>query len=423
MQQATEYQERAAQIVRRIEELGRISERNDCLARMYGTAAFISARLKVAQWMGEAGLEIRIDNIGNVRGRLQSNNPAAKTFVIGSHIDTVVNAGKWDGPLGVIMGIEIAASFSKEKIKLPFHLEVVGFCDEEGCRFHTTYLGSRSLAGSFEDQLLSVIDASGTTLRSAIEACGGHVDQIKNDAIGAAAWEGYFEIHIEQGPVLCENDLPVGVVTSIAGQYRVVARFIGEAGHAGTVPMNLRKDALVAAAEFITEVEAFAIASNKTNGKAPLVATVGKLEVANAAGNVIPGDVLFTLDLRSSDEGHLSHAFTHLHELAKSIAEKRKVQLEWRLVLHSGPVEFDPVMKDLLSRSVGECGFETLMLASGAGHDAVPVSSVAPVSMLFVRCANGISHNPLENVETRDVCAALAVSETFMRHLIRLKRG
>lgn len=406
--------QRAEKILQRINELASISEDESCITRTYGTKAFIEGRDKVQQWMKEAGLQTRIDNIGNIRATLLSENGSAKTFVIASHIDTIVNAGKFDGPLGVLVGLDLAGQIIESKTQLPFHIELIGFCDEEGCRFHTTYLGSKAVAGSFDATILAAKDTAGISLEDVIEQNSGDVNNLSKDAIAKEDWLGYFEIHIEQGPVLYERDIPVGVVTAIAGQRRVGIVFNGEAGHAGTVPMDMRKDTLTCAAEFVLAVEKFATAH-----KNDLVATVGKLHIIHSASNVIPGEVTCSLDMRSADEAILSSSYKEIKKLAEDICRKRNIALEWNLVQQTKPVVCDTGMNKLLIRSVKEAGYELVELVSGAGHDAVPVSEVSPVAMLFVRCYKGISHNPLENVELKDLVAAIKVSDNFIQQLIK----
>jgi hydantoinase/carbamoylase family amidase len=364
--------------------------------------------------MKEAGLQTRVDNIGNIRGSLLSPNTHAKTFVIASHIDTIINAGKFDGPLGVLMGLNLIEQIIRSKTELAFHIELIGFCDEEGCRFQTTYLGSKVLAGSFDMAALDTKDAAGISLKEVISGIGGDVNDLDKDEIAKKDWAGYFEIHIEQGPVLYEKDIPVAIIKAIAGQRRISMVFNGEAGHAGTVPMDMRKDALACAAEFILETERFA-KKNKKN----IVATVGKLHIINSASNVIPGEVTGSLDLRSADEAILSSSYEAIKKIAENICKKRNIVLEWNLIQQTKPVTCDVRMNKLLARAIEETGYELVELVSGAGHDAVPVSAVSPVAMLFVRCFKGISHSPLENVELKDLAAAIKVSDNFIQQLIK----
>jgi allantoate deiminase len=405
--------QRANKVLDRINELASISDDRNCIARTYGTPAFIEGRNRLRQWMDEAGLQTGIDTIGNLRGRVLSKNAHAKTFVIASHIDTVINAGRFDGPLGVLIGLDLLDSIVQSKTELPFHIELIAFCDEEGCRFHTTYLGSKAVAGSFDEAALKKKDDAGISLEELIQQQGGNVNKLSKDAIAREDWLGYFEIHIEQGPVLYEKNIPVGIVTAIAGQRRAEINFKGEAGHAGTVPMNMRKDALVCAALFILTAEAYSkdISTN-------LVATVGKLHIVNAASNVVPGEVTCSLDIRHADETILSSSYNEIKQLTESICRKRNIEMKWNMVQQGKPVACDKNMNKLLAQSIAESGYEVVEMVSGAGHDAVPVSEVSPISMLFVRCYKGISHNPAENVELTDIAAAIKVSDNFIRRLI-----
>jgi allantoate deiminase len=408
------YLPRAQKIVARIDELASISEDEKGITRTFATKAFIEGRDKVQRWMQQAGLETRIDSIGNVRGRLSFKHKNNKTFVIASHIDTVVNAGKWDGPLGVIMGLDLLEQIIQTKTTLPFNIELIAFSDEEGVRFHTTFLGSKVVAGSFNRDLLQKKDAQGTTLQEAIVEMGCDVTQLQKDAIAKADCLGYFEIHIEQGPVLYDRNIPAAVVTAIAGQYRIEITFKGMAGHAGTVPMHMRNDALCCAAEFIMETEKFAL-----ENKERIVATVGKLNVTNAASNVIPGEVICSIDVRSADDKTLTNASRQLEKICNSICGKRNIKADWNLIQQTASVNCDELLINLLVQSIKDQKYEPVLLVSGAGHDAVPISKVAPVVMLFVRCYKGISHNPLENVDLKDIEAAVKISDNFIQNLIK----
>ncbi|SFQ61566.1 allantoate amidohydrolase [Hymenobacter arizonensis] len=408
-----EYLARAERIMQRIQQLAAISEDPDGVTRTFGTPAFLEGRDLVQSWMEAAGLPTRVDGIGNLRARLESVNPDAKTFVLASHIDTVVNAGKFDGPLGVLMGLDLLEELIGQRTELPFHIELIAFSDEEGVRFHTTYLGSEVVTGNFDHSLLARSDSAGITLADALVTMGTNAAQLAADAIPAAEWLGYFEMHIEQGPVLWERNVPVALVTAIAGQQRVELHFRGMAGHAGTVPMHMRQDALCAAAEFVLTAEQFAQAHGKG-----LVATVGKLNISHAASNVIPGEVTCTLDLRSPNQAQLADAYRALLAFAEGLAAQRNVELVWKLVQQTAPVACSEPLNELLTQAIAAAGHETIALVSGAGHDAVPVSAVAPATMMFIRCYKGISHNPLENVELADLAAAIAVADQFM-HLLR----
>jgi hydantoinase/carbamoylase family amidase len=398
----------------RINELAAISETPGMVTRTFGTEAFKQGQALVASWMQQAGLQTRIDNIGNVRGRLAAAHAGAKTLVIASHIDTVINAGKFDGPLGVLMGVDCLEQLIQQNRSLPFHIELIAFSDEEGVRFHTTYLGSKVAAGAFNSLLLTKTDSAGMSLQQVLENMQCRPAALAGDALPAPDWLGYFEIHIEQGPVLYEKHIPVAIVTAIAGQKRIAVTFSGEAGHAGTVPMHMRSDALCAAAEFVLATEQFAAGHPQQ-----VVATVGKLDIVHAASNVIPGEVTCTLDLRSAHQPVLLGCYQSIEELAMNIGRRRNIIVKWQPVQETAPVECDAALQSLLRQSIQQAGYNVVELVSGAGHDAVAVSAVSPVAMLFVRCYKGISHNPLENVELQDIAAALAVSDNFINQLIQ----
>jgi hydantoinase/carbamoylase family amidase len=270
------------------------------------------------------------------------------------------------------------------------------------------------VAGQFDTDLLVKNDSTGVSLSDVIQAMGGKTALLQQDAIAAEDWLGYFEVHIEQGPVLFEKNIPVGIVTAIAGQKRIAITFKGEAGHAGTVPMHMRNDALCAASEFILRTERFAATHPQQ-----VVATIGTLQITHAASNVIPGEVSCTLDLRSANQTVLSACYKQLEQLGETICQRRNIDFEWKPVQETNPVTCDAGMNQLLALSVQQAGYEVVNLVSGAGHDAVAVAPVSPVAMLFVRCFKGISHNPLENVELKDITAAVEVSANFIHSLIQ----
>ncbi|MEP7253366.1 MAG: allantoate amidohydrolase [Ginsengibacter sp.] len=406
------YKARAEKIETRIQELAQYSDKPDCLSRTFGGKAFVECQHKIESWMKEAGLETRIDNAGNVRGRLLSKSPDAKTFLIASHFDTVVNAGKYDGTLGVLAGLDIVENLASQNINLPFHTELIAFSEEEGVRFHTAYFGSKIVAGSFTASLRETKDASGISLEKVLEELNYDTEKLPNDAIKPEQLLGYYEIHIEQGPVLYNSNIAVGIVSAISGQRRVNIEFTGIAGHAGTVPMKLRTDALCTAAEFILAVEEFGLAK-----KSGVVATVGKIEVLHGASNVIPGKVICSLDLRGGSKKKLIKAYESLNDICEDICDKRKVYFEWRLVHEASPVTCDENLNKLLKKSIKQEDIEVVELESGAGHDAVAIAEITPVCMLFVKCFKGISHNPQEKTEQKDIAMALKVSDNFFQQL------
>ncbi|MFS8083589.1 MAG: M20 family metallo-hydrolase [Ginsengibacter sp.] len=407
----TDYLSRANTIKEQVEELSHYSDHNGYLSRLFATPASIKCSHKIKEWMENAGLEVEIDLVGTVHGRLASKIKNAKTFVIGSHYDSVIDAGKWDGLLGIVCGIDAAAELINQNYELPFNLDIIAFSEEEGIRFKEPYLASKYVTGKGEDRMLDLTDDSGVTLKEVLKQLSdGKTVKIEGEI--KKNWIGYFEIHIEQGPVLYEKNIPVSSVIGIAGQKRITIHFSGVSGHAGTVPMNMRADALCAASEFVLEVEDYAL-----HDKRNIIGTVGILDVENSAMNVIPGKVFCSLDIRSSDYDDLNKAYETLSKACEEICRKRNVYHEWKLILDAPPVLCDPLLTEVLQQSLKENSIESLNLVSGAGHDAVVVSHVAPVCMLFVKCYKGISHNPLENVEIADIAAALETTDTFLINL------
>jgi allantoate deiminase len=378
--------------MRRCDELGAISDERGRLTRTFASPAMRRANKLVGAWMREAGLQVREDAAFNLLGRWNSEQRGAKTFLLGSHLDTVRDAGKYDGPLGVLTAIAAVKMLREHGVKLPFNLEVVGFSDEEGVRYQTAYLGSRAFAGTLTPADLARIE----------EIQIVQARRNKNEFLG------YAEVHIEQGPVLEKNNLPVGVVTAIAGQSRLRVEFHGVAGHAGTVPMNLRQDALAGAAELVLAAE-----------NCGITATVGKLEVESGASNVIPGNVLLTLDVRDQKDAPRLAAVKALQIKAQTIAKRRGLKLIWQLVQQTAAVPCDKNLTQIFSKCVAQRGLEVLKLPSGAGHDAAALSAICPVAMLFVRCKNGVSHNPAEVVKTADVRVAIEVLADFVQTLAK----
>ena len=405
--------ELAAGVMERIETLGSISEEPGRLTRTFCSPAMRRANDCVAGWMQEAGMETREDAIGNLFGRYPGTASIEKTLLLGSHLDTVRDAGRFDGPLGVLVAITCVRHLRQTGTRLPFAVEVAGFSDEEGVRYQTTYLGSKVLAGQFRKEDLQLKDASGVTMAEAIRQFGGKPDGIAAARRDPSRLLGYVEVHIEQGPVLEQKGLGVGVVTAIAGQTRARVTFLGHAGHAGTTPMDLRHDALCAAAEFVLEAERLAKA------RPGLVATVGQIEARPGASNVIPGEVRLSLDVRHALDEMRDRAVAELEAFARQRALERKVGFEWVPVQSTGAVSCDQHLSDLLAESVGRCQGAVARLPSGAGHDAAVLSAIAPVAMLFVRCKGGLSHHPDEFASLEDTAMAISVLSDFISSLAR----
>jgi allantoate deiminase len=376
--------------MRRCDALGAISDEPGRLTRTFHSPAMQRANALVGTWMREAGLDVREDAAFNLLGRWASGGargalggrPRRRTLLLGSHLDTVRDAGKYDGPLGVLVALAAVGHVRASGRVLPFDVEVAGFSDEEGVRYQTAYLGSGAMAGTLTRRDLARIDEKG--LERARRRRGEFL--------------GYVETHIEQGPVLDARDVPVGVVSAIAGQSRIRVELHGRAGHAGTTPMDQREDALCGAAELVLAAE-----------QCGVIATVGQIQVEPGASNVIPGRAVLTLDVRSPLDRRREAAVRRLHATARAIAKHRGLRLDWTPVQQTGAVPCDPALTRLLSDSVGRQGLPVLTLPSGAGHDAVALSSLCPVAMLFVRCRGGVSHHPSESVRAADVAVAIGV--------------
>jgi len=385
------------EIVRRINELGAISEDPEKLTRIYLSKELRKAADLILIWMREAGMNAHLDAIGNVCGRYEGERPGAPCLMLGSHYDTVRDAGKWDGPLGVITAISCVADLNRRGKRLPFAIEVVGFADEEGVRFASTLLGSRAVAGTFDESVLNTRDRDGVAMRDALVTFGLDPDHIGAAARARRELLAYLELHIEQGPVLEAQNLPVGVVTAIAGATRLAARLTGMAGHAGTVPMALRRDALAGAAECIGVIEEFC-----RTDESGLVGTVGYIQASPGATNVIPGEVSFTIDMRAPTDMHRKRAVADIVRQIEAIARRRHLALQLDVTHENRTAPCAPWLKEQIARAISREGLSVFELPSGAGHDGMAMIDIADVGMIFVRCRGGISHHPDEHVELVD---------------------
>ena len=403
----------ARKIMQRIEVLAKISEASSNLTRTFASPAMRRANKLVARWMHEAGMKTHVDAIGNLIGHYDGEKTGSKILLLGSHLDTVRNAGKFDGPLGVILAIACVENLHCKKKRLPFAIEVIGSSDEEGVRYQTACLGSKALAGCFDGKNLQRKDVDGISMAAAIKNYGGDPAKIKSAKLNPKHLLGFIETHIEQGPVLEKGNLAVGIVSTIAGQSRARVSFVGRAGHAGTTPMHLRKDALCAAAEFILAVENLAKA---TGG---LVATVGEISVQPGANNVIPGIVQLSLDVRHAKDAVQKSACAVLKKSVLRIARRRKLKSDCEIVHQTASVDCSEALSRALGEAVKRRQAKLLQLPSGAGHDAAVMAGITPTAMLFIRCKNGISHHPSESVKTEDVQIAL---ETMTDCLLSLAK-
>jgi allantoate deiminase/N-carbamoyl-L-amino-acid hydrolase len=398
-------------ILARADRLAAHSESTEGLTCTYLTPAHQATAALLRGWMAEAGLAAEIDAAGNVIGRHAAADPAAPTVLLGSHYDTVRHGGKYDGRLGILAAIEALAALHDLGAALPFHVQILAFSEEEGVRFATPFLGADAIAGRFTPAMLLLSDEAGATVADAVRAAGHEPKGIFALKRDPASLAGYLEVHIEQGPVLLDAGLPVGVVTAIAGATRYALTLSGQAGHAGTVPMAMRHDAAAAAAEIVLFVE-------KRCGHEPgLVGTVGRLQVPDGAVNIIPGRCELSLDIRAGDDAVREAAVHDILAFADRIARRRGVALTMRLLSRSAAVACAPRLQALLADAVGRAGLEVRRLASGAGHDAMVMAEITEIGMLFVRCGNGgISHDPREIVTAEDADMATRILIDALLH-------
>jgi allantoate deiminase/N-carbamoyl-L-amino-acid hydrolase len=392
------------------EEIGAISDDEGGLTCAYMTPGHQRTAARLAAWMRDAGMEVHIDAVGNVVGRYAAADPAAKTVITGSHYDTVRNGGKYDGRLGILLPIAIARHLHARGERLPFHLEVIGFAEEEGVRFRSTFLGSHAVTGRFDLSLLDRADADGVTMREALQQAGHDPQQIPSIARDPATLLGYVEVHIEQGPVLLDQGLPLGVVTAIAGSSRYLVALEGLASHAGTTPMTMRRDAAAAAAEIVLLVE------QRCSNQGSLVGTVGQLQVPDGSVNVVPGRCRLSLDIRAAVDAERIAAVQDVMDGIEAICARRGIEFSVEQLVEAAAAPCAPRLMDQLGDAVRRAGLPRFDLLSGAGHDAMAMAAVTDVAMLFTRCGNGgISHNPLETMTADDADIAAQVLLDFFR--------
>jgi allantoate deiminase len=399
---------RAGDVIHRCELLAAFSEEAGHTTRRFLSPPMRDVHGRLTAWMTDAGMSVRVDAAGNLRGVYPASSPGAGRVVIGSHLDTVPCAGAFDGVLGVVLGLALVEGLNGRRV--PFAIEVIGFSDEEGVRFGVPFLGSRALAGTVDEALLARRDTDGRTVCDAIRDYGldpGRMDEASADPSAIA----YVEFHIEQGPVLERLGAPIGIVEAIVGQTRAEVTFTGTAGHAGTTPMSERRDALAGAAEWIGIVE------RDAQAVPGLVATVGRIDVEPGAGNVIPGRCTATLDIRHAEDDVRGAATARVEAHARDIAARRSLRFDWSPRLDQPSVAFDRTLVATLERAVRRAGVPVHLLPSGAGHDAMIVAARMPSAMLFLRSPGGLSHHPDESVLEEDVSVALEVGRHLLNEL------
>lgn len=385
----------------RLAALGKISDQPHGLTRSFLSPASRRAAERIAGWMTDSGLTVEHDALGNLRGR-HPGTLAKPPLLLGSHYDTVVDAGKFDGPLGIIAALAALDALQATGSPPTKPVDILAFADEEGVRFHATYLGSRACIGTLDPGLLSTRDAAGSSIEEVIAAEGWHegATEIRYRRGGAG---GYVELHIEQGRVLEDAGLALGVVPSICAQTRGRIRLLGRAEHAGTTPMAMRHDALAGAAECVLVIE------KQARLHPPLVATVGVLETLPGAGNSVPGECRFTLDVRHPGDAELADAVAAIRKSCHEIASARGLGIDFEIVQQSASVQADPHLIGLVEKAVSNAtGSTPPHIPSGAGHDAVVMSGIAPMAMIFLRCEGGLSHHPGENITRADLAAGIS---------------
>jgi len=400
------YNKLAHECLTRADELAACTELPGILKRTFMSDAMQQAHQKVRGYMQSAGMQVRVDALGNMIGRLPGKGP--KIFLTGSHLDTVPDAGKYDGMLGVLIGIAAAQAISANQLN--FHFDTIGFSDEEGVRYKMPYLGSLAVAGLFKEEYLSRVDEKGVTMADAIKNFVNPAD-FQSAAYNFSEVTGFAEVHIEQGPVLEAQNLALGAVTGLVGQSRIKLFYRGLASHAGTTPMAGRRDAFAALAELSVFLEKYA------HSIPHLVATIGMAQVRPGGANVIPGEVYFSLDIRHGEQAVLDEATSVILAQAEFIARHRNLKLEIETKEAQAVVKCNSLLVNKMSLAMEKQGYGKFELASGAGHDTAILSKVTPTAMLFIRSPGGISHNPIETVNVDDVAAAIEVFVSFLKSL------
>ena len=389
---------RAETIISRCKKLASLSEDQGSTRRTFLSAPMHECHEEIGRWLRAVGAVVTVDAAGNLHGFYPGNFEHAPRLLVGSHLDTVPNAGAYDGALGVAIAIALIEAL--EGRRLPYGIEVVGFSEEEGVRFGVPCIGSRALVGRLDEELQNRLDANGVSVRAAIERFGQNPEELDRAALGDDTL-AFLEFHIEQGPVLESLGLPLGAVDSIAAQTRIELVFLGRTNHAGTTPMHLRRDAVAGAAEWIAEVESTA------NGHPGLVATVGQMEAKPGAINVIAGEARVTLDVRHPEDEICFRSAEMLRRRAEEIARRRGLTVRQSVLLDQKTVKMNEFLVLEIEEAIRKAGCEPHRLSSGAGHDAMILAEKLPTAMIFLRSPGGISHDPAESVLVEDVAKAL----------------
>ncbi|SPH16953.1 N-carbamoyl-L-amino acid hydrolase [Defluviimonas aquaemixtae] len=397
----------------RLDEIAQISEAGPGVTRLPFTCEHRAAIALLQEWMEEAGLRARLDDAGTLVGRHEGRRGSG-TFYLGSHQDSVREGGAYDGIMGVVLPVLAMRRLKEAEALPPVSVEILAFADEEGVRWPTALIGPRAIAGTFDPAVLAMEDKDGVTLRAAIEAFGLDPERIADTRRQNEDAIGFLETHIEQGPVLEECGAPLGIVTAICGIERHQIALVGEAGHAGTLPMASRRDALVGAAALVTETHRLASATKD------LRATVGELHVSPNGVNAVPREVRMTVELRSPSDGIRSDAGLHIHACAEKVASDIGLQIRAERTYAQPAQPCDARLASLLAQAVSNLGEDPIRLPSGATHDASAMADLCPIAMLFVRCRGGVSHSPQEFASPQDLGYAIDALAGLLQQIARI---
>ncbi|WDI78908.1 allantoate amidohydrolase [Candidatus Purcelliella pentastirinorum] len=402
----------ATRILNRIEKLSKISENKNNTTRLYLSIEHIKTNKIVEKWMKLAGMQTWQDQVGNIYGRYEACTKKQPAILLGSHLDTVPNAGKYDGILGVLTSIEVVNHLNKNKIHLKKAIEIVGFADEEGTRFGITLLGSKALTNKWKKKWLNYKDKNKITIAHAMKNIGLNTNKICLAKRNTKDIKAYIELHIEQGPYLYKNNSSMGVVSAINGAKRINCTFTGESGHAGTVPIYMRKDPLIATSEWILFIE-----NELLKSKTKIVATIGKINCYPGATNVIPNKIKLTLDIRGPKNNELNKTISNILKKAKEISKKRNIIFNSKKYYSTKSIKCNKKIKNIIKKTINKTQGNCPSLASGAGHDAISMAKKWPIGMIFIRCIKGISHSPKEKVLKKDIIKTI---KTYMEIIYNL---
>lgn len=403
------YLQSAEQVIQRIGELAYFRDQEHTTKREFGKHAFVEAGKKVLQWMQEIGLQTQIDKVGNIHGRLSSSEPAAKTLIIGSHLDNDQHSGKYESGIGIAMALELVKRIVDHNKSLPFHVEIIVFGTSTGTRFNCPAIGSRALAGLFKNRFLHLQDADGISFSEVLKSFGQDTEKIKENSLNPETLLGYFEIQMEPELFLNEQEMPVGLVSSLLGEKRIEIEFIGKNALGGITPMDMRKDALAAAAKFILAVEKYAFSEKRL-----LRTTVGKIHITDPVAHQVPGKVTCTVEMKGDDEALLSEAYEDFYSSCEKICDKRNIYYEWKLIEETNPVACNKKWKKVFTSLTAEKNIRFGNIEKASASDAVVMGAITPVTVLQLRSAKALKRTDERTIEAADIALALELSEKFL---------